>query len=158
MTPRKELFVVIKEALKTIKAIEMIDLNRNQFDTIDGNHPGCFTAALISSPNINYGTMVERKKEGDANIEVLLFVKDGWLNQHQTTEDDNSGFNEIDLIDTVTEALELLQGDSFKPLELIEEGENDISEKTLMSYKLVFNTTVYKKVKAKYKKKKLTLS
>lgn len=157
MTPRKEVFVKIKKALSTIKAIELVDLNRNQFDTIDGNNPGCFTAALISPPNINYDTMVEQTKEGSANIEILLFVKDGWLNQHQTTEDDEDGFNEIDLIDIVTETLELLQGDCFKPLELIEESENDISVKSLMSYRLVFNTSIYKKVNAKYNKKKLTL-
>lgn len=159
MTPRKELFIEIKKALvANVSELELVDLDRKQFDQTEKESPGCFTACLIKSPTIQWQTMVENVKEGTAEIEVTLYTKDGWLNQHNTTEDNEHGLIEIDLIDKVTEALEFLYGESFKPLELINEEESEISEKELMSFRLTFSTMVYKRVNYPYQKKKLTLT
>ena len=40
MTPRKELFIKIKQALDTISSLEYIDLNRNQFGS--DKFPDCY--------------------------------------------------------------------------------------------------------------------
>ena len=39
MTPRKELFVKVKQALATIEGIELIDLQRGQFDNPENSYP-----------------------------------------------------------------------------------------------------------------------
>lgn len=159
MTPRKELFIKTQEALKTIEAIELVDLDRKQFQKGKDNYPGNFTAVLIKSPTIDYEPMTEGKVEGNAELEVVLYCKDGWIDQHQKTADPNHGLIEIDLIDLITEKLQFLQGNSFKPLELSSEGENELSEDDLMSYTIVFKTKIYKTVNNSFPlKQKITLT
>lgn len=154
MTPRKELFIKIKQTLKLISELELVDLNRKQLDS-EVQH---YTACLIKTPTIQWETMVENKKEGTAEVEVTLYTKDGWLNQHNGTTDSEHGLVEIDLIDKVTEALEFLKGDYFKPLELVLEEESEVSDKEIMSFRLVFSTMVYKRINYPYQNKKLTLT
>ena len=157
MTPSKEIFVKIQEALKPIEKLELIDLDRKQFQKGKENYPGCFTAALIKLPRINYQSMVEQRKEGTAEIEVVLYCKDGWMHQHQNTADPNNGLTEIDLIDTIVEALEGLTGNCFTQLEQTVEDENEISEDDLMSFSIQFSTNVYKLINPKYTKQKISL-
>ena len=57
MTPRKELFVKVKQALATIEGIELIDLQRGQFDNPENGYPEIWTAALIQVMPITYETM-----------------------------------------------------------------------------------------------------
>lgn len=158
MTPSKEIFVAIQNALKPIEALELIDLDRKQFNKGKENYPGCFTAVLIKIPRINYETMVEQVKEGKATVEVVLYCKDGWMDQHQNSADPNNGLIEIDLIDDIVEALEGLTGASFTQLEQTVEEENEISEDDLMSFNIGFSTTVYKTVNKKFSSKKLTIT
>ena len=158
MTPRKEIFVKIQDALKTIDVLELVDLDRKQFLGSQENYPGCFTAALIKSPSIRYETMTEERKEGTAEIEVVLYCKDGWMHQHQNTADPSNGLIEIDLIDAIVEKLELLYGDSFTPLEQTSEDEEDVSDAQLMSFKIGFSTKVYKTVNKKFSNRKLNIT
>jgi hypothetical protein len=158
MTPAKEIFVEIQTALQSIAALELIDLDRKQFQKGKENYPGCFTAALIKLPSIEYQTMVEQIKEGTATIEVVLYCKDGWMHQHQNTADPNNGLTEIDLIDNIVEALEGLRGNSFTALEQISEQEDDISEEDLMSIRIGFSSKVYKTVNQKFTNRGLTIT
>ncbi len=158
MTPSKEIFVEVQKALKNIDALELIDLNRRQFEKGKENYPGVFTAALIKMPSIKYESMVEQVKEGTAEIEILLYCKDGWMDQHQNTADPNNGLVEIDLIDSIVEELEDLKGISFTELEQTLEEENEISQEDLMSFRILFYTNVYKKINPKYTKRGLTIT
>lgn len=157
MTPRKELFVKIQNAIKSIPTIELVDLYRKQFERGKENYPMCFTAALIQIGGINYTTMTENKQEGTCTVDVILYCKDGWLDQHQNTTDPQNGLIEIDLIDAIVEKLQFLHGTQFTLLEQVSEDENDISEDDLMSWRLTFSTTIYKQVNYPYQPKKIQL-
>lgn len=158
MTPSKEIFVEVQKALKPIEKLELIDLDRKQFSQGNENYAGCFTAALIKMPTINYQSMVEQRKEGTAEVVVILYCKDGWMHQHQNTADPNNGLTEIDLIDNIVEALEGLTGSSFTQLEQTVEEENEIAEDDLMSFRIAFSTKVYKTINKKFSNKKLTIT
>ena len=155
MTPRKELFIKIKEVLALIPELELVDLQRKQFSNPKENYPTYWTAALIDIKNITWETMVEQKQEGKCNVEITLYCKDGWLDQHNGTNDDEHGLIEIDLIDTIVEGLQFLQGDYFKPLHQTADETED-SDGEIMSYKISFSTLLYRKINPKYTFKKLT--
>lgn len=153
MTPRKELFIKIKKTLKLISELGLVDLDRKQLE----NQVKHYTACLIKTPTIKWESMVENKKEGVAEVEVTLYTKDRWLNQNNGANNSKHGLSEIDLIDKITEALEFLKGDYFKPLQLILEEKSQVSDKKIMSFRLVFSTMVYKRINYPYKNRKLTL-
>jgi len=148
MTPRKEIFIKIKEALKTIPELELIDLERNQFKLPKENYPSYFTAALIDIKAIRWESMVNNNQEANCTIDVTLYTKDGWLDQHDTTSDNEHGLIEIDLQDAIVEKLQFLKGDYFKPLELTNEEPELLYE--IMSYKLTFSTLIYRQINPVY--------
>lgn len=155
MTPRKELFIKIKTALALIPQLELVDLQRKQFSNPKENYPTYWTAALIDIKNIAWETMVEQMQEGNCNVEITLYCKDGWLDQHSGTDDEEDGLIEIDLIDIIVEQLQFLQGDYFKPLHQTADETED-TDGEIMSYKISFSTLLYRKVNPKYTFKKLT--
>lgn len=157
MTPRKELFVKILEALKNISELELIDLNRNQFNQPKENFPSLFTAALIKINEIKWENMVEQQQEGIVTIDVDFFSLDGFMQQTDGTKDDENGLTEIDIIDKIVENLQGLKGEHFKPLNLSNERDLDLQD-VQMSYQLSFTTTIYRYINKKYITKKLTLT
>lgn len=157
MTPRKEIFTKVKQALMTIEELELIDLHRDQFNP-EGDHPQYFTACLIKIPAITWETMVEHRQEGTSTFEVYFYCKDGWMDQHQRTSDPEGGLIEIDLIDEIADALQFLKGELFKPLQQSGDGEVSTGIHGLMAYRLSFTTRVYKLVKPKYELKKIIIS
>lgn len=157
MTPRKELFIKIKEALTQIPELELVDLQRKQFSNPKENYPSYWTAALIEIKAVRWESMVENKQEGECTIDVILYTKDGWLDQHDTTADQEHGLIEIDLQDTIVEKLQFLKGDYFKPLELTNEANED-EDSEMMSYRLSFSTLIYRRVNPQYSLKKITIN
>lgn len=155
MTPRKELFIKIKEALATIPQLELVDLQRKQFNNEKENYPTYWTAALIDIKNIAWESMTEQIQEGLCNVEVNLYCKDGWLDQHNGTADDEHGLIEIDLIDTIVEKLLFLRGDYFKPLHQTADETEDTNGE-IMSYKISFSTILHRTITPKFTKIKLT--
>ena len=137
-----------KEALKTIPELELIDLERNQFKLPKENYPSYFTAALIDIKAIRWESMVNNNQEANCTIDVTLYTKDGWLDQHDTTSDNEHGLIEIDLQDAIVEKLQFLKGDYFKPLELTNEEPELLYE--IMSYKLTFSTLIYRQINPVY--------
>ena len=156
MTPRKELFIKIKERLATLELLELVDLQRKQFSNPKENYPEYFTAALIEIKAINWGMMVEQRQEGKATVDVLFYCKDGWMDQYSDTADPEHGLIEIDVIDSIVQKLQGLKGDTFKQLDL-ENEETLEQEGEMMSYKLAFSTVIYRRVNPKYSSKKLTI-
>ena len=156
MTPRKQLFIKIKEVLTQIPQLELVDLQRKQFSNPKENYPTYWTAALIEINAVAWESMVENKQEGECTVDVILYTKDGWLDQHDTTEDDDHGLTEIDLVDTIVEHLQFLQGDYFKPLQLTNEANED-EDSEMMSYRLSFSTLIYRRINPKFSNRKLTL-
>lgn len=157
MTPRKELFIKVKEQLATLPVLELIDLQRKQFTNPKENYPSYFTAALIEIRSITWAMMVEQKQEGKCILDVTFYCKDGWMDQHNNTTDPEHGLIEIDVIDDIVEKLQGFQGDQFKPLnhiyeEPVEEGEE------IMSYRLSFETSIYRTINQKYTYKKLKIT
>jgi hypothetical protein len=152
MTPRKELFTNIKTALKEgVLALELVDLKRNKKKL-----PEYFTAAFIAIKSIDWQGIVEQGQEGKCVVDVIIYCKDGWADQHDTTTDSNDGLSEIDLIDSVVETLQGLSGDFFKPLQLITETDNE-DEEEMTSYTLSFETLIYRTINQKYTKRTLTV-
>lgn len=157
MTPRKELFIKIKEALSTIPELELCDFFRGQF--VDGEkQPNIFTAALIRIGRITYDTMTEHNQEGNCPVDVILYCKDGWMDQHTGTTDPEHGFMEIDLQDAIVEKLQFLKGEHFKPLQQTEDDTEEINMKGIISFKSSFTTRIYRKVKPKYTNVSITLN
>ena len=155
MTPRKELFIKIKQALMTIPELELVDLERQQMQS--DKFPDLFVSALIRINKITYQSMTEQKQEGDANIDVILYCRDGWMNQHNGTEDFEHGLNEIDLLDDIAEKLQFLTGDQFTALEQVEDETEEQSMSGMFSYRQSFNTNIYRKLNPKYSPQKINI-
>lgn len=154
MTPRKRIFNHVKEALKSISEIEMIDLQRNQMADPKKSYPTLFTTALVSIKNIDWQSMTNSIIEGKTIVEVSIYIKDGWIDHHDESKDE---YNEIDLIDKVVESLQGLIGEGFRPLELISENiGQDFDE--MMEYKLEFSTKIYQTINNKYVNKSIKIS
>lgn len=154
MTPRKELFIKIKEALMTIPQLELVDLNRKQFESED--FPNLFVAALISVPNIEYETMTEEGQTGTAAITVTLYCRDGWMDQHNGTTDPEHGLMEIDLLDAIAEKLQFVYGDQFAPLQQTNDAEDDVDMGGMFAYSQTFDTRVKRKLGRKYTNRPIT--
>ncbi len=158
MTPRKELFTKIQEALKNgVQELELVDLQRKQFASPEKSYPSYWTSALIDIKTIRWESMVENKQEGECTVDVTLYCKDGWLDQHDGTADANGGLTEIDLIDAMVESLQFLKGDYFKPLELSNESSEDVDSE-IMSYTLSFTTLIYRRVNPRYSNRTITIN
>lgn len=155
MTPRKEIFIKIKEALQTIPQFELVDLDRGQMSA--EKEPHLFVAVLIRINRINWETMTEQNQEGRASVDVTLYCRDGWLNQYQNTEDTEHGLNEIDLLDAIAEKLQFLRGEQFKPLEQTGDEIDSQTMKGNFAYRLSFDTMIYRKLAPKYKTVKMSL-
>lgn len=152
MTPRKELFIAIKTALATVPQFELVDLYRKQgIDAFE------FTAALIRTGKIEWQTMTEQNQAGNCIVDVLLFCKDGWMDQHHLTGDPEHGLIEIDLIDSIAEKLQFLKGEQFEPLLQVEEDEEEIDLPGIMAYRISFATMFFRKLNPKYTKTAVTL-
>lgn len=158
MTPRKELFTKIQEALKNgVQELELVDLQRKQFANPEKNYPNYWTSALIDIKAIRWESMVENKQEGECTVDVTLYCKDGWLDQHDGTADANGGLTEIDLIDAMVDSLQFLKGDYFKPLQLSNESSEDVDSE-IMSYTLSFTTLIYRRVNPRYSNRTITIN
>lgn len=157
MTPRKEIFIKVKEALSELTVLELVDLQRKQFSQTKENYPSYFTAALIEIKSIDWETMVEQKQVGKATVDVIFYCKDGWMDQHNDTADPEHGLIEIDIIDSIVEQVQGLQGDYFKPLDLSNEDTVDEADE-MMSYRISFTTVIYRKINPKYTQKKLSIN
>lgn len=155
MTPRKELFIKIKTALMTIPELELVDLERQQMQS--DKFPDLFVSALIKINKITYETMTEQNQEGTTSIDVVLYCRDGWMNQHNGTEDAEHGLNEIDLLDEIAEKLQFLLGDQFTPLQQTDDETQEQTMKGMFSYRQSFSTMIYRKLAPKYQTKKITL-
>ena len=149
MTPRKELFIAVKTQLETIPQLELIDLDRGQLDAPTENYPELFTAALIRVTGINYTCMTEQRQEGTATIEVRLYTKDGWMDQHQDTADPDHGLNEIDLLDSMVAVLLHHAGDHFTELQLSSEAQISDPMDRLV-WVQTYTCNIYRKVNPKY--------
>lgn len=157
MTPRKELFIKVKQALTELPELELVDLQRKQFSQPKENLPSYFTAALIEIKTIDWQTMVAQKHEGKATIDITFYCKDGWMDQHNGTTDPEHGLIEIDVIDSIVEQLQGLRGETFKPLDLSQEDTVDDTEE-MMSYRLSFTTIIYRTINTKYANTKLSIT
>ena len=154
MTPRKELFIAIKTALAAIPELELVDLYRKQFQS---DFPNEWPAALIRIGAVRWTTMTEQKQEGSCDVEVILYCKDGWMDQHQDTADPDHGLIEIDLIDSIAESLQFLSGDQFKPLQQTTDGEFEVELPGIMAYSVGFSTHIYRRLAPKYTNTQLNL-
>lgn len=156
MTPRKELFTSIKNKLKEIPELEYIDLFRNQFkDSENEDFPSYWTAALIRINKITYETMTEQNQEGSCSVDVILYCKDGWMDQHNNTTDPEDGLMEIDLLDAIAEKLQFLFGNQFQPLQQTEDETEEQTMEAIMSYRQSFDTKIYRTIAPKYQPKKI---
>lgn len=155
MTPRKELFIKTKEALMSIPQLELVDLERQQMQ--NDKFPDLFVSAFIRINKITYQSMTEQKQEGEASIDVILYCRDGWMNQHNGTEDSEHGLNEIDILDAIAEKLQFLNGDQFTPLEQFEDETEEQSMSGMFSYRQSFNTNIYRKINPKYQPTKINI-
>lgn len=158
MTPRKELFIKIKEALMTIPQLELVDFYRKQFDSEKDNYPSIWTAVLIRIGRIEYDTMTEHNQEGQTVVDVILYCKDGWMDQHNTTADPDHGFMEIDLQDAIVDKLQFLLGDQFKPLQQTEDDTEDVSAEGIMAFKSSFSTRIYRTINPQYTKRRIQIT
>lgn len=156
MTPRKEIYIKIKDTLKTIPELELIALFNNKFDA-EGIYSGEWTAAVIKIDSIKWEPMVEWRKKGECTIDVLLYCKDGWMDQHHKTTDPNDGLSEIDLLDTLVEKLEFLTGENFKPLNLSEEETEEVEIPGIIKYRQSYTTQLYRVINNPYTYQTLTI-
>lgn len=158
MTSRKQLFLDVKARLATIPELEVIDYHRNQFAEGVNQYPNQYTAALIKIGVTDFETMTESIKDGsNAFVEVHLYVKDGWMDQHQNTSDPDGGLIEIDLIDKIEDTLEDLQGNDYRPLKVSQEDEIPNEGEPIMGFIIRFSTKIFKRVNYKYTKRNIQI-
>ena len=157
MTPRKEVFIKMKQSLSELTVLELVDLQRKQFSQPKENYPSYFTAALIEIKAIDWQTMVEQRQEGKATVDVIFYCKDCWMDQHNDTTDPEHGLIEIDVIDAIVEKLQGLRGDTFKQLDLAKEESVDEADE-MMSYRLSFTTVFYRKINPRFSYHKITIT
>lgn len=158
MTPRKELFISIKNKLEEIPELEYIDLFRDQFrETEEEDFPSYWTAVLIRINKITYETMTEQNQEGTCELDVILYCKDGWMDQHNNTADPESGLMEIDLLDVIAEKLQFLKGEQFKPLQQTDDETEEVTMEAIMSYRQSFKTKIYRTIAPKYQPTKISM-
>ncbi|MFK7033182.1 hypothetical protein [Flavobacterium oreochromis] len=157
MTPRKEIFIRIREVLNASGKFELVDWNKKQFSNPKENYPTYWTAVLIAVKSIRWENMTNDRQEGICTVEATLYCKDGWTDSFDGTSDADTGFAEIDLIDTLVEKIEGLQGTCFTPLQLSEETADD-QDDMMLSYTLSFSTNIYRLITPKYQKRKLNLT
>lgn len=155
-TPRKELFIRIKEALMEIPELELVDLDRGQLK--GEKYPELFVAALIQIGSINWETMTEQNQEGRATLSITLHCRDGWADQHQHTGDTEHGLNEIDLLDKIAEKLQFLRGKQFKPLEQTSDEVVTQGMRGIFVYRQTFSTMIYRKLAPKYQNVKISVT
>jgi len=158
MTPKKELYIAIKEQLKTIAALELVDLYRGQFENGKDSYPTEYTCALIRINRIEYETMTQQKQEGTCSVDIILYCKDGWMDQHSKTKDPQHGLIEIDLQDAIVDKIQFLQGEKFKKLEQTDEETEDAVYDKAMSYRMGFTCNIYKRTSTAFAKARLTLN
>lgn len=157
MTPRKELFIAVRNAVASIPELEFVDLQRKQFSELKENFGSYYTAALIAIKQITWEQMVEQRQEGNCTLEIILYTKDGWMDQHFNTADGDDGLMEIDLQDKIIEKVLFLHSESFKPIQLVNETPED-EDSEMLSYKLTFSTTIYRVIKPRYQNRTLTIT
>jgi hypothetical protein len=158
MTSRKQLFLDTRERLATIPELEVIDYHRNQMTNGTNQYPNQFTIALIKIGVTDFVTMTESIKDGsNATVEIHLYIKDGWMDQHQDTTDPHGGLIEIDLIDKIEEALEDMQGDDYRPLKVSQEDEIPNDGEPMMGFIIRFNTKIFKRINYKYTKRQIQI-
>ena len=150
MTLRKAIFTAVKQRLKTIQALELVDYNRNQF--AGERVPNAFTAGLIKIMPLQVEAMTNHQVEGDITIQVSLFTKDGWLNQYAAND-----FIEIDLIDEVIEALHMIELSHFDKLKLVREDEIQNTGKAAWGYILEFQTKTLRSFNYPYSNKTISI-
>ena len=155
MTPRKEIYIKIKEALNAISELQYIDLYRNQFSM--ENYPDNMVSALIRINKIDWINMTEQNQEGTATVDIILYCRDGWMDQHNNTHDPDHGFNEIDLMDLIAEKIQFLEGDQFKALHHFEDETEDQEMKGIFSYRQSFSFNLFRKIAPKYQTKTITV-
>ena len=153
MTPRKELFISIKQALMTIPELELVDLDRQQMQS--DKFPHLFVSAMIKINKITYETMTEQNQEGTTSVDVVLYCRDGWMEQHNGTEDENHGLNEIDLMDDIADRLQFLKGDQFTPMQQTDDETQGQTMDGIFSYRQSFSTMIYRKLASKYQNRKI---
>lgn len=138
----------------TIPELELVDFDRAQFN--DEKFPNLFVAALISIPQIAYETMTNEIQEGKTEVKVTLYCRDGWMNQHNGTEDPEHGLMEIDLLDIIAEKLQFLTGVQFKPLQQTEDVQESAEMDGMFSFSQSFDTRIFRKLNPKYTTKTQT--
>jgi len=156
MTPRKELFIRIKEALMEIPEIELVDLERGQMQ--NDLFPELLVSALVKISKISYETMTEQNQEGMASVDVVLYCRDGWRNQHGGTEDPEHGLSEIDLLDSIAEKLQFLEGEQFTPLQQTEDETEVQAMEGIFSYRQSFSTMIYRRLAPRFKPQKININ
>ena len=62
---------------------------------------------------------------------------------------------ELDILDKITDTIQFLQGEQFKPVQQVREEELRLSDDGIMSYRITFTTHIYRQTPYPYKPKKL---
>lgn len=154
MTPRKEIYTRIKEALTELQELELVDLFRKQFDT-DPSKLLQWTAALIKVNRITWDYLAEQRHEGTVDIDIILYIKDGWLNQQNDSNDEDNSLIEFDLIDSVCQKLDGLSGNSFNGIKIVSDELDNNNLLGIMSYRITGTCTIYLKLDDKFPKRQI---
>lgn len=155
MTPRKELYITIKKVLNMIPQLEYIDLDRGQMQ--DNRYPNLYVSALIGIGSIRWETMTEQQQEGQCEVEITLYCRDGWRNQFSGTQDQEDGLMEIDLLDSIAHELQFLKGESFLPMQQTSDEVIHQTGDGIFAYRQNFSTRIYRRLQPKYQPKKMNL-
>lgn len=155
MTPRKELFIEVKKALKSMPELELVDLQRNQMN--NSQLANFFVFALISINATEWKCRTEQNLEGEATLLIDLYCRDGWQKHQQSSQYLGEELMEIDLIERMAETLQFLSGKLFQSLTLKSDEVITNSINGMFQYRLSFSCKLYHKLKPFYKNRKITI-
>ena len=65
---------------------------------------------------------------------------------------------ELDILDKITDTIQFLQGEQFKPVQQVREEELRLSDDGIMSYRITFTTRIYRQTPYPYAGRRLQIA
>lgn len=140
MNARKEVYNKTSTKLHELEFFAWIDLYKGQLNS-NQDHPTGFPCAFISVGNIEYQNMTNGIREGKTLVEIYLFFEKGG-DTFFTAKDKETSLSILDIVSSVADNLEHLEGECFTSFELT--NESDLTERYQRpAYKISYTTLIY---------------
>ena len=153
---KKQLYVEIRNRLKTIDALRWIAWHRGQFHSPEEHEPFPLPAALIQFGDIRWRTLSGACQEGDLTLYVEVYFRASKESLSVDEQDDVLG--NLQLLDEVYEALQFFNSERVQSLER-QKDEILKTEPKLLGFRTTFTSRVVdSQLVSSFSKRKASMS